>query len=770
MKLHGRSSARTGGHHHNRPTWAFIVAAALLSLLTLRILGQGAALLTLRITNVADSMLLDATPDVISACSVSLSPAHGAFNDHRPPKRIAIYEDNNHHTETMGFLLDYASRRSINVTLYVDDHTSHRSWVPLYRKVYPGFAHRNSWHWPDEWEEYDVTFFVTAIPWRAVVGADIFPARVRAVQLTRPDRCVYIVHHIDGWRDGLRTNQSRIISLAPMISKPFLTPTFRGADAYFGGERLPFSARNRALCLIGSGAEDSISKGRYNDSDIRDYFRVQAHRANATIASLVKLLPALADAAVAASGGGGVADGNSPAAASPISPSVSLEAAAAATRAAGDVVFFAPAALSGDPHTWYSAEMDKGALASAPESAAESAAGTRILSVASTAPSVASAPVIHAAGGTTAPSSQSSSSAAFLLRAGSVWDLRTLRWQWADVFLSRARDLLQRSGEHPSPAAAATDINLRHLGVNIDDKHTPTLFYRRHVYRDTGITPSLYMNFARRRNVLPGLIQSMYAPIAAATSANNVTPTAAASTTTIVLPSSASAAVSSFLALPSVLNEARPGLEDTATTSSAPTTAAATTLQLLNYDTLSAVSSLRRCAFILIHPRAGQREMVSRMTGALPTALIARTPLLAPRAFTGLYGDALTSASVTFNFSLSEVAGYLDALNDTEYDRILDRLDAVRAAAEAASDALLDRLLAHANWEGVDELGSGWRLDVPCWGGPCLRARMAAARRAAGMSALTSPQWHAHDRSYESREEEAGAAAAAAAAATKVAA
>ena len=132
---------------------------------------------------------------------------------------------------------------------------------------------------------------------------------------------------------------------------------------------------------------------------------------------------------------------------------------------------------------------------------------------------------------------------------------------------------------------------------------------------------------------------------------------------------------------------------------------------LINFDVPAMLESMRHCAFLLIHPRPDARELHSRMSGALPTALIARTPLLAPRAFTDIYG--LTSGSLAFNVSLKEVAAALDDMDDAAYDVILDALDARRVSMEADAHAQLDAVMANPDWEGIDELGPGWNVDLP---------------------------------------------------------
>ena len=153
------------------------------------------------------------------------------------------------------------------------------------------------------------------------------------------------------------------------------------------------------------------------------------------------------------------------------------------------------------------------------------------------------------------------------------------------------------------------------------------------------------------------------------------------------------AALASLLRGPALVNDARP--------------VDAVTADLHHFDADNAVAVLRRCAFLLVHPTRTAREVRTRMTGALPTALIMRTPLLAPRYFTGIYG--LSAGSLTFNASLAEVEATLLDMSDEAYERILDEFDAFRRRRFDAAMGLLDRVFVdEPSWTGIGKFGPGW--------------------------------------------------------------
>jgi hypothetical protein len=144
----------------------------------------------------------------------------------------------------------------------------------------------------------------------------------------------------------------------------------------------------------------------------------------------------------------------------------------------------------------------------------------------------------------------------------------------------------------------------------------------------------------------------------------------------------------------------------------------AVSAHLYNSDVRRAMGALRRCAFILVHPRVGARELRTRMTGALPTAVIARTPLLVPRRFANIY-NLTDGTAMVFNSSLAEVEAALLAMDDDAYDRILDAFDAWRRARAAASFEYLDNLLllragnaGSPPWRGFDAFGPGWSREL----------------------------------------------------------
>ena len=155
----------------------------------------------------------------------------------------------------------------------------------------------------------------------------------------------------------------------------------------------------------------------------------------------------------------------------------------------------------------------------------------------------------------------------------------------------------------------------------------------------------------------------------------------------------------------------------------------------LNYDSAKLLAETRRCAFVLIHPIVRARERNTRMTGALPTAMMARTPILAPRSLTDVYN--ISGASVTFNSSLAEVADFLDSITDEHYDALLRELDATRERMKLNAGAVLDRFLSEPSWGGIDALGPGWNLRIEGNGGPL--KLIAAERRRRGVSVRSTP-------------------------------
>jgi hypothetical protein len=197
---------------------------------------------------------------------------HAVSGVARPPGpfRVAIFEHDAKHTEIMGVFLSWAKARSAQVTLFVGDDT-YRSFVPLYRLVFgaavggPLVDVLPPSKLVEAFESFDVAIFVTAAPDKDRP----FPAEVLKLQQLQPDRCVYVVHHVEKFEMAPRWWQRRLISLTPLLASPFLTPGFLDADDRWedGPPRLRLSQRHRALCMIGTGAND-----RYESEDIAAFF------------------------------------------------------------------------------------------------------------------------------------------------------------------------------------------------------------------------------------------------------------------------------------------------------------------------------------------------------------------------------------------------------------------------------------------------------------------------------------------------------------------
>jgi hypothetical protein len=94
------------------------------------------------------------------------------------------------------------------------------------------------------------------------------------------------------------------------------------------------------------------------------------------------------------------------------------------------------------------------------------------------------------------------------------------------------------------------------------------------------------------------------------------------------------------------------------------------------------------CAFVAILPAAGSLHLTARLTGALPLACAAGTPIVALRAFSDVYGlhDGIDVDNG------AEAATRVNATSDADYDVMLARLVASRAAVAAKNAVTLDRM------------------------------------------------------------------------------
>ena len=710
-----------------------------------------------------------------------LSASAAAFCKLGPGFRIAIFEDNPMHTEVMGFIIDYAHRRNFSLKIFAADTTSYRSFIPLYDELYGFIPRARPRHWPDEEPSFNVTVFITAKPWRSNRGGnkrkELFPRAVRAVQMAHPERMVYILHHVDRARDGLEPDMRRVISLTPLVSSPYLTPSFRQGD-WTLGPRLGLAQRDRALCMIGSG-----SRRRYNITDIDSFFDRQAtmlqpadgggettrkrrrRQASNVAAAAVDVTTSTvpifvaADSALLRENATGLipapftlgAEGlpgwgwglqtaaaatSAQSALTKARPAVVEGAVSANEDDAGDVggaqrplaaaaaaVAVAAPAVRGDvqvdedhdqrvnrpsPQRRRRREVQRGREPRVqPEEADDDEAprgkrvqreeadddeaprgkrvqredsegddeaprGRRLLQFTSGAPQKhkqlpLQKPNYRRSGRRSREKRQNAMPALapkLLVVNGSVWDTNKLCWWWPEV--------APLSPAARNPASA-----------------TRSLPYRR--YRFVGDGNGLMTrerSTARRSPSVFSPIRALLLPVVDESERPTGAPELDAAT--------AAAGVSRYLELPPVANDARP--------------VSPLTAHLYNFDSTHVFDAVRRCAFLLVHPLPTARDITSRMTGALPTALAARTPLLAPRAFTDIYG--VTAGSLTFESSLSEVDEVLRDMTPAQYEGILNRLDAARAEIERKADALLDALFMDPTYTGIDSLGGGWDLTV----------------------------------------------------------
>jgi hypothetical protein len=261
------------GHALHRRSWrgTSIVKALFLLMIAHRL----STLETLAGVDQASTAGVDLAPSLeLSAPSQRTSLDAEPTRPRQPgPFRVAIFEHDAKHTEIMGVFLSWAKARSAQVTLFVGDDT-YRSFVPLYRRVFgaavggPLVDVLPPSKLAEAFETFDVTIFATAAPDKNRP----FPIEVLKLQKHYPRRCVYVVHHVEAPVMVPRWWQSRLISLTPLLASPFLTPGFLDADDRWedGPPRLRLSQRHRALCMIGTGAND-----RYESEDIDAFFRRQ---------------------------------------------------------------------------------------------------------------------------------------------------------------------------------------------------------------------------------------------------------------------------------------------------------------------------------------------------------------------------------------------------------------------------------------------------------------------------------------------------------------
>jgi hypothetical protein len=185
----------------------------------------------------AAAELAPALAPVLARAPLGAAALNGGPCSHAPGLHFAVYQQEPHHTDLFGFLLDFAALCGHNFTLFVGHPDAPVSVVPVWQRLYGPLRVLHTSAFLEHQGRFDAVFFTTPDS-PGNHGPD------KKWQLSNQGRCVYISHKSN--KGFTKMHQMVRLYSSPLSGYPYVI------TAFSGGAIVPAAERERVVVYVGS--------------------------------------------------------------------------------------------------------------------------------------------------------------------------------------------------------------------------------------------------------------------------------------------------------------------------------------------------------------------------------------------------------------------------------------------------------------------------------------------------------------------------------------